>query len=275
MKDYWVAGHLTGGLGNRLFQHAAAAGLAEKWNMSLVFYVPLSDPTNHGPFDSIFRLFPKIQVLNEKEESILIPEAPGCVFTYSPFPEEAPEQKNFCVDGWRQTELYFPKSGLFPDFQSALGQDLYKKHKVSNSESTWFIHVRLGDYLILPHHQINIEDYYKKAIQYIPPESKILLFSDSFDRFEQHLQLMFKMLGRKVEIIKEENELVCLYTMSQCWGGAIVANSTFSWWGAYFARQSHPNPEKFKAIYPRCWGKGLPPARDIVPSWGISIDNTV
>ena len=61
--------------------------------------------------------------------------------------------------------------------------------------------------------------------------------------------------------------------MSLCWGGAVIANSTFSWWGAWFAHQSTSKPESFVGVYPKVWGQGLPPARDIIPKWGITIDN--
>jgi hypothetical protein len=210
----------------------------------------------------------------------MIPEPPGGVFTYIPFPQNAPSETNYCVDGWRQTSKYFPSSGLLPDFKHAIGSEKIEhisKHYALEAESsrlkTWFVHVRLGDYLILPHHQINIETYYKKAIEHIPKDARILLFSDSFEQYGNHLVTMFVKIGLHVELVKESDELVSLYLMSLCWGGAIVANSTFSWWGAYFAREMNPNPENFKAIFPQCWGKGLPVARDIVPSWGISIEN--
>jgi hypothetical protein len=58
----WVSPTLASGLGNRLFQHAAATGLAAKWKRDVVFYVPHCDPTNHGPFDTIFKLFILLQI---------------------------------------------------------------------------------------------------------------------------------------------------------------------------------------------------------------------
>jgi hypothetical protein len=280
MNQNWVAGHLTGGLGNRLFQHAAAAGLAETWKYPLVFYLPACEPTNHGPLDSIFQLFPYVPQITNHSDNYMIPEPPGCVFTHLAFPENPPYQGNYCVDGWRQTPKYFPSSGLRPDFQHALGSgntEKLLKHYALDSESsrlkTWFIHVRLGDYLILPHHQINIESYYKKALEHIPKDARILLFTDSFQDYEKHLKTMFGTMGRLVEIVKESDELVSLYLMSHCWGGAVVANSTFSWWGAYFARTLHSKPETYKATFPVKWGHGLPEARDIIPSWGIPIQN--
>ena len=64
----WISAHLTGGIGNRLFEFAAALGLAEKWNRDAVFFLPRCGPTNHGPFDTIFKMFPKIPVIETATE---------------------------------------------------------------------------------------------------------------------------------------------------------------------------------------------------------------
>lgn len=271
----WITGHLTGGLGNRLFQHAAAAGLAEQWNYPLVFYTGECEPTNHGPFENIFKLFPSVPVVTATVPVTRLPEPNGGVFTFTAFPQH-PVAPFVSVDGWRQTEKYFPRKGIQPDFESALSKDRcrqlqqqYSLETVEQRKKTAFVHFRLGDYKILPHHQINIQDYYSKAIDFLPKDYRILLFSDESQQFGNVLQSFLEHLGRGVEIVKNEDELESLYIMSQCWGGAIVANSTFSWWGAYFARQ----PEGFLAIYPGKWGNGLPEAKDIVPSWGIRVAN--
>lgn len=272
---YWVSGHLTGGLGNRLFQHAAALGLAEKWGHTPVFYLPQMSPTNHGAFDNIFKLFPTIPLLTEDQSHISLPEPQGNVFSYTPFQTD-PVRANLVVDGWRQSARYFPAEGVRAALESTLSLDrqdvLRKKYNLSeNRETTCFLHIRLGDYKILPHHQIDIGSYALKASKEFPPSTRFLVFSDEAKEHKAMLEAFTKALGFIPVIIEEEDELENLYLMSQCWGGAIVANSTFSWWGAYFARQRCPNPLLYKACYPTVWGAGLPQARDIIPSWGIPI----
>ena len=273
----WVAGHLTGGIGNRLFQHAAAAGLAEKWETPLVFYLPDCSPTNHGPFENIFNLFPSVPRITKEVSIERLPEPKQGTFIYTPFPEK-PTSSYVTIDGWRQTELYFPKQGLFPDFEAALTKEkcqfLLKDYDLDTDEkrrATWFLHVRLGDYKILPHHQIDIHDYYTKAVKHIPEGARVFLFSDDIEPFGIFLQGFLRQMGIDPLLIPLKDELETLYVMSQCWGGAIVANSTFSWWGAYFAKKYTPYP--YTAVYPGVWGRGLPPAKDIVPSWGIRIEN--
>ena len=201
------------------------------------------------------------------------------VFTYTPFPEQKTDSY-VSVDGWRQTDRYFPKNGIVPDFESALTKErrdaLLQELDLETCEkrqNTWFLHVRLGDYKVLPHHQIDMNDYYTKAVKYIPAGSRVFLLSDEIESYGMILQGFLRENGVDTISVNIPDELETLYIMSQCWGGAVVANSTFSWWGAYFARKYHPDAKSYIAIYPTIWGNGLPEATDIVPLWGIRINN--
>ena len=275
--SYWVAGHLTGGLGNRLFQHAAAMGIAEKWGHTLVFSLPHCTPTNHGAFGNIFTLFPSIPVLTEEAPFLNLYEPNGHVFTYTPFQKDH-IAANVVVDGWRQSARYFPSQGVHANLEGALSpqrrQELLQKYKLDTlGKDTCFLHIRLGDYKILPHHQIDIGQYVQKASVHFSPKTRFLVFSDEATTYKDMLEGVVTAVGHTPVVVNETDELENLFLMSQCWKGAIVANSTFSWWGAYFARQRCPNPATFVACYPKVWGHGLPPARDILPPWAIAIDN--
>ncbi len=273
--SFWVAGHLTGGLGNRLFQHAAAMGLAEKWTRPVVFSLPHCGPREHGPMDNIFRLFPSVRVVTEEEPTLLLYEPNGHVFTYTSF-QEYPIGTNVIVDGWRQTDKYFPSQGVHVALESVVSnqrqQELLEKYGLHNSrEQTAMVHIRLGDYKMLPHHQIDIGNYILEASKHFSPKTRFLVFSDEAIRYKGLLEGLLEKVGHTPVVVEETDELENLFLMSQCWKGAIVGNSTFSWWGAYFARQRCRSPKEFIACYPHSWGAGLPPARDIVPSWGIRV----
>jgi hypothetical protein len=272
--SFWISGHITGGLGNRLFQHASAMGLAEKWGHEVVFYLPLMEPTNHGPFENLMKLFPTVRVVTEEKPYLMLPEPQGHVFSYVPFQQEK-LGANIVIDGWRQTARYFPATGVKVSFETCIPFErrtaLLQKYAID--ETSCFVHIRLGDYKILPHHQIDIGAYIKKASEHFAPGSRFLVFSDEAIQYKETLEQFVKAVGFVPHVVEESDELETLFLMSQCGGGAIVGNSTFSWWGAYFARQASKNPPTYRACYPEVWGNGLPPARDIIPSWGIPVKN--
>jgi hypothetical protein len=265
----WVAGHLTGGLGNRLFQHSAAAGLAEKWKCPLVFFLPRCQETGHGAFENIFKLFPEVPLQDQGSEWVTIREPPDHLYTYVPFGEGRTEMPAV-VDGWRQTWKYFPSTGVNPNFENALGKVKLTslEHYIPEPDKTWFLHVRLGDYKLLRHHYVNLEKYYPACLQQIPKGSRVILFSDEPELCKKSFEALCVTLNLEMLVTPTDDEVESLYLMSLCRGGAIIANSTFSWWGAWFAHQNGCKT----VFYPSQWGAALPPPRDLIPSWGTCVD---
>lgn len=274
----WVTPHLTGGLGNRLFEFAAAAGAAELWEYPLIFHKAYITQNDHGPADTICKMFPDIPVLDGPRDATELPEPRGACFTYIPFQTPPPADK-IMIGGWRQTPLYFPKSQpLQPHWGQYVGEadaaTLREKYGLVTEEqrqATWFLHIRLGDYKQLPHHQINVVPYYSYCLDRIPRGCRLILFSDEPQLCASWAENECKKRLLDFQVCEEADEVVSLWLMSQVWGGAIVANSTFSWWGAYFARHAAPVPEAYVAYYPSVWGQGLPEARDVVPWWGKKV----
>ena len=281
MASKWVAPHLTGGLGNRLFEFAAAAGAAEKWDISCVFFLPKCGHNDHAAFDTIFNLFPTIETVFSVHSWDSILEEPSGCFKYTPLPDKAPAD-NSVICGWRQTPLYFPTGPILPNWDNVLipkmQTNLLQKYDLlsrEKQEDTVLLHVRLGDYKMLPHHQIPVHAYYQECLDRISKEGKkrIMLFSDEPDLCKDWISNEVTSRGLSFIVCEELTEVEPLWLMSKCLGGAITANSTYSWWGAYFAKQNATKP--FPAFFPDVWGKGLPPARDVVPSWGTAVPITL
>lgn len=123
------------------------------------------------------------------------------------------------------------------------------KHILHSPESSAFLHIRRGDYLNHSDiHYIQPLEYYQSAINTLISKkniTKIYIFSDDIE-WVRSISLFQNPL---FEIVNSDDELYSLHLMTQCKGGAICANSTFSWWGAFLGAYSERNP----VIVPKKW----------------------
>ena len=270
----WIAPALTSGLGNRLFQHAAAQGLAERLQRPIVFLSTKCKESPHGPIASIFRMFPKTPLIESSDPFTELVEPQRGYYTY--FPLEAPAGPTV-VHGFRQSPKYFPlnRGLLHPDWDSALGGAVVRRMleresgltTVEQRKRTVSVHMRMGDYLMLPHHQIELGKYLMEALQRIPPKSRIHFFSDEPEKCGMYVRSYAASRQLEFTIALVRSDVESLYEMSLCQGGNITGNSTFSWWGAWFAHEAG-SPW---ATYPSSFGKGMPKPQDLFPEWGTVI----
>lgn len=97
--------------------------------------------------------------------------------------------------------------------------------------NTVFLHIRGGDYIGDAYYDIpGMDEYYEKAIQQFPPDTKFSVFTNDIPYMKTK-----KFLENISYEVIEENEVDSMFLMSKCSGG-ICANSTFSWWGAFLNR---------------------------------------
>ena len=135
-----------------------------------------------------------------------------------------------------------------------------RKQKYNVKENSGFIHVRRGDYLQVSSVVTTI-DYYKKAMLNVKNNiSKWYIFSDDIAWCKQ--QDTFRNLNPVY--VDEKDPVLTLALMCEINGSAIIANSTFSWMGAYLALGANES-----VIYPLRWiHPGNP---DLFPSEWIGI----
>jgi hypothetical protein len=128
------------------------------------------------------------------------------------------------------------------------------------------VHVRLGDYKGLAHHLVGLERrYYAEALRRVAPGQRIILFSDEPAVARQ---LLASSCGEApIVVAPARADVESLYQMSCCLGGTITANSTFSWWGAWFAHAAGAA----WATYPDKWHQRIHASPDLFPSWGTVI----
>ena len=108
------------------------------------------------------------------------------------------------------------------------------------------IHVRRGDYLTNPNHFSLDLDYYQNAIDYFGEDKEYFVFTDdpSWIRNQNFYNPEnFKVVSN----FTNGSTVLDLYIMSLS-KKHIIANSTFSWWGAWLSNSK-------EVIYPLRWYK--------------------
>lgn len=132
------------------------------------------------------------------------------------------------------------------------------------------IHVRRSDYVgNAIHDGVCTLEYYRKAIDailMIIKEARFYVFSDD-SRWAQDFIETLPIQAFVIDWNKGEDSYKDMYLMSQCKHN-IIANSTFSWWGAWLNK----NPQK-TVIAPSKWFPNTPSElyKDIIPDKWIKI----
>lgn len=159
--------------------------------------------------------------------------------------------------GYWQSEEYFRNSKdsirqIFNLNELPLSESATEyKQQIKNSNSV-SVHIRRGDYIsnkkANKHHVVLEKDYYIRAIKHIQqsvPEPKFFFFSDD----PNWVKANFDDIDNKVIVCKNNGNLAFqdMVLMSLCKHN-IIANSSFSWWGAWL----NNNSEKI-VLAPNYW----------------------
>lgn len=238
-----VTAQLKGGLGNQMFQIAAATSLAIDNNDECCINFDEHKIELQG-FNALKyknNIFSNIKNCKINVEKVY--KEPYFNFNKIPY------YNNLKIDGFFQSEKYFINNKdliikLFSqnnDLNDKLNEiiNTYKNNKVTVS-----LHVRRGDYLMFPNiHPVISLDYINSALKLFN-NCSILVFSDDIKWCVENI----KNDDNDIYFINNtEKDYYELYLMSLC-DNNIISNSTFAWWGAYLNK----NEDK-KVIAPKNW----------------------
>ena len=252
----------NGRLGNQMFQYAGLRGIAAKRGYD--WCIP---PENYQHRDN-YGLFETFEMTNVKESNIgfvsgsVVQENDFC-FTQDFF-DACPDEVS--LDGYFQTEKYFNhiRDEILEDF--TFRSEYLKPCKEyidSLDQPPIFLHVRQSDNIGREeYHPILPISYFEDALSNWSDDTPCFVFTDDLewcksqdyfkqDRFlfnenaERYSYQTVDGTGQMQNTLLPQTDL-CL--MSLCSGG-IVANSSFSWWGAWLQNNRGkivaPNPKKW------------------------------
>lgn len=220
-----ISSHLMGGLGNQMFQIAHAYSQGLKHNRPVIFksysWTPLQGKDTSHYKKNIFR---KINFSDEEYYFTQISE------NGFKFQNLTPSENSTIFSGYFQSSKNFFEfkkeiKSLFSPTEEfiQIAQEKYPKMFSTNSVS---IHMRIGDYVKNPSiHPVISKSYIDRALDELASYGHIFVFGDDKEFLKKNF------IEKEITIVDEEDWYE-LWLMSLCKNN-IIANSTFSWWGAF------------------------------------------
>ena len=256
---------IMGGLGNQLFQIFALLSYSVKYKIPFYFELKQSNRSDR-PFywDNLLK---SLRPFLKPAINLPIYKEPHFHYSLIPYIEEP-----FKLFGYFQSYKYF-KENEESIFRLLKIRETQKLFKASDSIS---LHFRIGDYKdIQEHHPLLTTEYYIKALEQLIKDTgkdnwNIIYFFEKKDitLVNKHIDILKKSYP-KLTFEPIDNTLCDweqMIKMSMCKHN-IIANSSFSWWGAYL------NPYKSNVYYPKVWfgsAQGVKVMSDLFPpNWTI------
>lgn len=258
-----------GRIGNQMFQYAALVGIAARHGYEFG-YPPENEERrtefNHKERCDLRRFF--CSIWNDWPEGPAVRDAASAYNEPDDDFSDGFKLLDDCPDecdlfGYFQSERYFQhcETKVRTAFQfhpeivaqcSAAIGELCRRYRVI-ARHLVAVHVRRGEYVVLSHILPPLTlDYYQRAVDLWSANVVFVLFGDDVRWIADNLP---KAIGKdRCAIVDPHGPDVDLCLMTMCHGGSIIANSSFSWWGAWL----NPAPQK-RIVAPRTWfGPGGP-----------------
>ena len=254
----FVTVRLMGGLGNQLFQIFTMMAYSLQYGHSTILWRKEKLENRSTYWETMFSELQNILTTNSDLSMFKVYSEP--FYHYNALPQISTD---FELYGYFQSPRYFS------DYEDLIYQKLHLQEKqkdaqlLFSSSGTVAMHFRLGDYKNLPeYHPILPLLYYEKALAKLtetyPTVSQVLCFFEEedgefvFRERIQPLQTQFPLL-EFLRIDTSISEWQQLLIMSGC-QHFIIANSTFSWWGAYLGTTLNKKTSFNSQIYyPQTW----------------------
>lgn len=273
MNNSMIIVKLKGGLGNQMFQYAAglAVAFAHRQELKLDItgyddphYVNANTPRQYRmfPFDLSARIATTEEIKKYKYPFGIFSKAMRFLNFRILKKHYVDYDPNFLKKNHNYIEGYFQSERNFLDVKDKVTKEftlkkefeskvfLAEKYKIDKTKSV-SVHIRRGDYVsdsqINATHGVCSKEYYEKSISLMQSKIKTPIFYF----FSDDIEWVKKEFGDHADFeylsspnLQEYEELVL---MSSC-AHNIIANSSFSWWGAYLNK----NPNKI-IVAPKKW----------------------
>jgi len=257
----FVTAELMGQLGNQLFIIAATVSLGLEHGATPTFPDLIETKNYQIPlnYEKLFHSLP-----------VNLPNPVSFIYREPHFPyEPLPYQPNMKLYGYFQSEKYFSKYkqeilALFAPPSEIISYLALRYADILEHTMTISIHMRF--YHEDPTGKVHPtcdRNYFEKAMALFPDNALFVVFSNNMEQCKD----LLSNISKNLRFIEGEDHFCDLYLMSLCKHN-IIANSSFSWWGAYLNR----NPEK-QVIAPKLWFHPTYPAntKDLLPERWIQI----
>jgi len=245
-----IYANVVGGLGNQLFIIATALAYSKKHNKTLhCFFNHTEKRQNH------FNL--PIGLPNDTQIGLTYHE-PRFSYTEIPFVDG-----NILITGYFQCAKYFDAEIIS---SITIPKSLnYTFPVIPETKTPVCIHIRRTDYIMFQDfHCLPPDDYYTKAINIMReklPNPYFLIFSDDIEYVNN---TVIGDITNDEKVVVDQCNVDCINIMREC-NHFIIANSSFSWWGAMLGGYT-------TVIAPKTWfgEKGPQDWQDIYqPDWII------
>ena len=225
-----------GRLANQMFQYASLKGIAR--NRGYDFCIP---PRNvFGQIDELVRgdyltIYDVFDI--ENNNNIQISKNPILHERDHDFDEKLFRSCPDNVDllGYYQTSKYFDhikdeikKDFTFSNEVETVCSEMFET--IKDGKKVIALHIRRTDYTVNPNHPLQSMEYYELALKHFDKNTNLLVFSDDPEWCQQQ-----ELFADDSIMISQGNDAdIDLCLMSKC-NYHIIANSSFSWWGAWLA----------------------------------------